>query len=345
MAHMEYPEVKKAHIVPRSYLLNFAVDKQLCLSIDGRCLEHPVSIDDAAVRRMFYRRYRKDGTPIDDVEWSLAKLEGVIAPILRDLHADWPPPLETVKAPLAEFFAFQFIRGPRWKRWYEQKADERIAKLRKNPEPVLNNGIWLPITQKQINEFEDHVLSETTRLTRMMLVSNLLVAVFGAMTWHLVEFEEPLLAISDHPVVSWSSSGTRRDPEPNDEDLGALNFLEVRVPISPSLALLMSWAPPPDAPEILLGTKEIAANLNAFTIANAERQWMSMPGTDVPIADGGLEPVVPLLVHGYSAAEAEASELRKRVSEAVQPKLGSELHEVVDEGGHMTVEIITAQEA
>jgi len=318
---MKYSEVKRAHIVPRCYLLNFAAAESLMLNVDGKEILNPTSVDDAAVRRTFYRRYRPDGTPIDDVEWSLSQLEDVVGPMLPHVRQAWPYAIEQ-KGKLAEFLAFQFVRGPRWKSWREEEARRRIEEQRRNPEPILRNGIWLPVTHKTINELEDHLLSETGWLVRMMSLANKLIDIFGSMRWHLIEFDRPLLAVSDHPIIGWHMKDDARSPEPNRPGDGALNFLEVRAPISPSLALLMTWQDLPDSKNPIVGTEAIAANINAFTIANAERQWMYQPGSTPPIARGHLPPVAPTLVAGYGVDEVEASEVRKTVSENIQPKLG-----------------------
>lgn len=312
---VEFTEVKNAHIVPRCYLKNFAVEDAVMLSVDGKPSIGPVSIDNAAIRQRFYRRFRPDGTPIYDIEWSLSELEGAIAPLLPHVKEGWPLPCIEIKAALAEFFAFQFVRGPRWKKWREELAQETADDFRRNPEPVLHNGIWIPATQRQINETEDKLLSETEWLTRMMLIANRLITAFGSMCWHLIEFDEPLLAISDHPVVAWPIDSPYRRPEETPAGLGVLNFLEVRVPISPTLGLLMTWQEPPDRARIIWGSEEIAANLNAFTIANADRQWMHRPGSQVPIADGYLDPVSKELIDGYGAAEAKGSKVREQVTE------------------------------
>jgi Protein of unknown function (DUF4238) len=331
---MKYPEVKRAHIVPRCYLLNFAVEESVVLNVDGKAIPKPTSIDDAAVRRTFYRRYRPDGTPIDDVEWSLSQLEGVIGSMLPAVREAWPYAMPE-KAKLAEFFAFQLVRGPRWKQWREEEARKRIEEQRRNPEPILHNGLWLPVTHKTINELEERLLSETEWLVRMMSIANKLVDVFGSMRWHLIEFDRPLLAISDHPVVGWHTKADLRHPEPNAAGVGALNFLEVRVPISPTLALLMTWQDLPDAEKPSLGSEAIAANINAFTVANAERQWMHQPGSTPPIARGYLPPAAPMLISGYGPSEVEASEVRRLVSKNIQPKLGENFGD--------TAEIVTAR--
>jgi len=319
---VKYSEVKRAHIVPRCYLLNFAVDEAVTLHVDGKVVPGPTSIDDAAVRRTFYRRYRPDGTPIDDVEWSLSRVEDEVGPMLPLIRESWPYTRIEDKGKLAEFFAFQLVRGPRWKQWREAETRRHIAEQRHNPEPVLHNGLWLPVTQKNLNEVEDHLLSETQWLTRMMSIANKLIDIFGSMRWHLIEFGEPLLAISDQPVVGWPLKESFRRPEPNQAGVGALNFLEIRVPVSPTLAILMTWQASEDAAEPIPGTAEVAANINAFTVGNADRQWMHKPGSVPPVATGYLDPISPMLVDGYAPANAEASKLREAVAENIQPRLG-----------------------
>jgi hypothetical protein len=125
---------------------------------------------------------------------------------------------------LAEFFAFQFVRGPRWKKWREGLAREAADNFRRNPEPVLHNGIWIPTTQRQVNETEDKLLSETEWLTKMMLIANRSITTFGSIRWYLIEFDEPLLAISDHPIVAWPIDQAYRRPEETPAGLGVRNF-------------------------------------------------------------------------------------------------------------------------
>jgi Protein of unknown function (DUF4238) len=338
---MEYTEVKNAHIVPRSYLKNFAVDEAIMLCVGDKPPVGPISIDNAAVRKRYYRRYRPDGTPIDDIESSLSQLEGALAPVIGDMRGKWPPSSAEEKGALAEFFAYQLVRGPRWKAWRESMARESIDDFRRNPEPVLHNGIWIPSTQQQINETEDQLLSETEWLTRMMVIANRLITVFGSMRWQLIEFDQPHLAISDHPVVAWPLNAEYRRPEPTPAGLGARNFLEVRAPISPTLALLMTWQDDlPDVADPIAGSEEVAANINAFTIANVDRQWMQMPGGDVPAATGFLDPIGVQLIAGYGRTEVEASETRQKVTELLQRKQGEDIHEAVDENGRMHAEIV-----
>jgi hypothetical protein len=46
----------------------------------------------------------------------------------------------------------------------------------------------------------------------------------------------------------------------------------------------MTWSDLPDDENVRLrGTRDHAANLNAFTVASADRQWVYRPGTSPPI--------------------------------------------------------------
>jgi len=87
----------------------------------------------------------------------------------------------------------------------------------------------------------------------------------------------------------------------------------------------MTWQDLPDATTVIPGTEEIAANLNAFTIANADRHWMHQPGSTPPVARGYLPPIAPTLIPSYGPAEVEASKVRQMVTENIQPKLGENL--------------------
>src|SRR5581483_10266857 len=82
-----------------------------------------------ATRRYEYRRVRRDGTPIDDMEWMLSQVEANAAAPLRALRESWPPTVEE-KFALAAFFAQQALRGPRWKAEYLDQHELQVAEYR-----------------------------------------------------------------------------------------------------------------------------------------------------------------------------------------------------------------------
>lgn len=50
------------------------------------------------------------------------------------------------------------------------------------------------------------------------------------------------------------------------------------LPLSPKHAVLMTWSDLPDDENVRLsGTQDHAANLDAFTVASADRQWVLSP--------------------------------------------------------------------
>jgi hypothetical protein len=71
--------------------------------------------------------------------------------------------------------------------------------------------------------------------------------VLGAMNWTLLKCPKPWLALSDHPVVVWPMSTSSRRPQSNEVGSAALmEALEIRVPVSPIHAVLMTWLYQPD---------------------------------------------------------------------------------------------------
>ena len=88
------------------------------------------------------------------------------------------------------------------------------------------------------------------------------------------------------------------------------------MPATPKLAILMTWLEASDAPEIRLrGTRQQAGSLNAFTIANADREWFHVPSTNPPIGSGSLLPLAPAFLKGYGVEAVEPSQRRFKVAE------------------------------
>jgi hypothetical protein len=321
---MNYPVVNKAHIVPRCYLRRFAINDRIAIHLTHSEERRTVSIDDAAVRRRFYRRTRPDGTPIDDVEHSLAQLEAAVAPILQNLEDRWPLG-RAEKVAVAEFFAFQAVRGPRWRAWHDQFTKKALDEKRRDPVHQLESGILVPLTQRHIDELQEAWLSPTERLRSMMGIASKLITIFASMRWDLLVLEDDELVLSDHPVVEWPMTVERRRPGTVPTGHGMLNVLEMRIPLSPRIALLLTWQEGTDGPIPLPVSPEVAANLNAFSVEQADKQWMHPPEAQPTIGSGLLGPVSPLVFRGYVAPVAMACPVRERVSEVVNSVLGQDL--------------------
>jgi hypothetical protein len=118
------------------------------------------------------------------------------------------------------------------------------------------------------------------------------------MRWQILRFSKPLLAYSDHPVVVWPMEIPRSRPFAR-QGLAPLSALEIRVPISPYAAILMTWVDLSDDSNVALGPLA-AGELNAFTIGQADRQWMHCPGSEPAVANGILYPVSRLVEPAYA---------------------------------------------
>jgi Protein of unknown function (DUF4238) len=159
----------------------------------------------------------------------------------------------------------------------------------------------------------------------MLALSRRGAQIMGSMHWTLLEFARPWLATSDHPVVLWPLSLSSRQPtkSANLFEGGLLNTLEARFPVSPNHALLMTWLDTADEDSpVIKCRKETAANLNAFTVAEAEHQWFHLPGTVAPRAAGQLLPIAPSVFTGYSAETALDSFRRSQTAPRIQSKIG-----------------------
>ncbi len=179
------------------------------------------------------------------------------------------------------------------------------------------------LTPPVVDEAEAVFTADSYRFMRMLAMGRTLTTTLSSMHWTLLEFAVPVVATSDHPVVMWAGSARSQVPQPVPMAIGVLVCLEVRLPLSPTRAVLMTWSDKPDDEGVRVrGSRNHAGRLNAFTIAAADRQWFYLPGTAPPRATGRLLPLSPELVSGYSAAAAERSARRAAVSQEVQGKLG-----------------------
>jgi hypothetical protein len=320
---MKYAPVKRPHVVPRSYLSNFAVEGVVTMWLVREPGARTVPVSKAGVLKGFYRRERPDGTPIYDVEWSLAQIERVAPPIMRGISDRWPLTLEE-KAILAEFIGVQMLRGSRWRNWHSAFTNDYIGDVALSGEFDGMQPEGMTVDQG-VAEARRLLTSNTAALVKMIELSRKFSQVLASMHWTLLEFARPLLVTSDHPVVTWPMAARSRRPSKSDRlfEGGILNTLEVRFPVSSRHAILMTWLDLPDAlAPIARPGREIAANLNAFTVCDAEHQWFHTPGPAPPKSDGQLLALAPRLHRGYCAGVAAVTFRRGETSRLIQAKIG-----------------------
>jgi Protein of unknown function (DUF4238) len=318
---VSYQRVRRSHIVSAGYLRNFAIGGQIQMQLSQSPGEAKlISVRDAAVRAGFYVRQRPDGARIDDVEASFQGIENATAPILRQIaHGSIS---QQDKQKLAELFALQYLRGPRWRCWYEELSRESVERVRLGASATP--GVDDAPTKKELERGLDAFLSPTYRLTRMIYHARKITMVLASMHWILLEFPSAVVAVSDDPVVFWPVQEAARRPQPG--NIAAMDAFEVRVPVSPQHAILMTWFPDRDGGEALRGRVDQAMNLNAFTVAQADRQWFWQPQTKrPPRAAGLLRPLAPELLPGYGGHSVVSSIRHRGMRDILERRAGEPL--------------------
>src|SRR5438477_10792711 len=121
----------------------------------------------------------------------------------------------------------------------------------------------------------------------MLILGPTFTTILASMHWTLVEFASSVIATSDHPVVLWPLSVRSRAPQPTRIGVGVLECSEIRLPLSSRHVVLMTWADKRDHDDVRVpGSRYHASNFNAFTIAQADRQWFHLPDMTPPIGSG-----------------------------------------------------------
>lgn len=318
---MSYPRVRRSHVVSACYLRNFAADGRIQMRLRASAEEAKlISVRDAAVRSGFYVRNRPDGSRIDDVEASFQGIENVAAPILRRI--DQHQLSQTDKQKLAELFALQYLRVPRWRRWYDELSRESVDRLRRRAGDALEGD--RPPTAEELERGLSAFLTPTYRLTRMIYHTKKITMVLASMHWSLIEFSSAMVVVSDDPVVFWPIQETVRRPQSG--NVAVMDAFEVRVPVSPRHAILMTWLPERDLGATIAGRVDQAMNINAFTVAQADTQWFYLPGTKPPARSAGvLRPLSLELFRGYGAQAVRSSIRHRGVREVLDQRAGEPL--------------------
>jgi hypothetical protein len=321
MKRDSYPRVKNAHIIPAVYQRNFADGQQVAVHFVDRDTCEIRNVKTAGTRRAYYRRTRPDGSEIDDIEASLSVLEGGMRPVFDEIRAGESLTLER-KSVLAQFFGMQMARGPAFFSDRTELMSDIVNQLSVTdiqPKALEAAGDDVFVVRQQVLETQ---LSTTTQFVTMLSVGVKLAAVLGSMRWHLLRFDGPVLAYSDHPVVVWPAD--ERLVEPFDRPrLGPLSAVEVRVPLAPDLAVLMTWSDIPDTPTPLTAAARFAGELNAFVVAQADLQWMHHPGAEPPVPPGFFGPMSRSFEVGYSALSLAKSQRRAFAAGFIERTRGS----------------------
>lgn len=331
----ECPKVDNGHIVPRTYQRAWeGENRQVAVHLAGSPGCELKSTKLAGARGPYYRRTRpRHGTQTDDIEASLAHVENKATPMLRQVIAG-ERLSEERKAALAQLFGVQVMRGPAFFAKHEEIQRSVLEEAKTSdlkPRHLAAVGGDVDLARRQIIEV---LLDPTNRFMTMLTFAAKVAGILSLMRWHVLRFNEPVLAYSDHPVVLWPMNVERTRPFRR-QILGPLTMLEIRVPIAPDTAILMNWIDRSDEVGILM-KRRAAVELNAFTVAQADTEWMHRPGSEPEIADDIFSPLSRFVDPSYdrraaarSARRAHAGKFNQR---AKKRRWVNELEVLVDIG-------------
>jgi hypothetical protein len=263
----------------------------------------------AGARPGFYRRSRPQGAEIDDFEATLGGVEDRATRPLREVIAGEALSFER-KGAIAQFLAVQLMRSPTFFRTHATSAEELVVELR----PQDFKRAYLKSVDGDVERARAGVRAtfqkKTDALTAMASFSAKVANILAHMRWHVLRFDRPLLAYSDQPVVVWpmNIALTKAFPTPRH---GPLSALEVRAPLAPDVAVLMNWIDLPDLGNVSMG-RYAAADLNAFTVGQADEEWMHAPGLGPEIPDDIFAPLSRFIDPDYDRAVALQSPRRLR---------------------------------
>lgn len=308
-----YTKVENAHIVPRMYQRAWATTGLVAVHEPGSSQCRKLTTKKAGTRPAYYRRERPySGEEIDDIEACLAVVESKAAVPLHELvKGDHLTPER--KGGVAQFLAVQMLRGPAFFEHREELLRPLLDDLSEKdvkPQALADAGGDL---EKVKSRLTAAYLAPTQRFETMLLTAPKIASVLALMRWELIEFQDPVLAYSDHPIVVWPMGIRKAEQAFGRQELGPLGALEVRAPLSPQLGLLMTWVDRSD--RRLPSPAGAAEEFNALTIAQADQEWMHQLGDEPPIATGPYWPLARITERGYNANSVERSQRRTKAQQ------------------------------
>jgi hypothetical protein len=301
---------KKIHIVTQAYLRAWTNDAGHLTAVDrwgNRVTRAPAAVG--------YRQHwwsKTHPTLNKTCEDICRPLENTIPRILRSLPASWPLD-KRQRSLLGQFLALHIIRTPAWRDWYHSVIDQTL--------PRVTNGLTPQATEEVIAVAH----SDTERARQGFNHIALLATILSSMHWTLLQFDEPVLATSDHPVcpapLLRPGETVRAAGMPRG---GWIETMEVWFPLSPYFALIACWAARPEPTIAIKGTWQHAVTINAVARDQADDHYMHHPER-LPAMPSILSndrtykchSIVNTLYPEYDTHAAESSILRSEVRRAV----------------------------
>jgi hypothetical protein len=300
---------RKIHIASRTYQRNWAVAEKVFCTRVGEAGGELRPIEQVGYRA---RWWGQDPELAAAMEAQLGFVEDGATAFLRDPAGQWPT-AGSLRGSVATFIAVHVVRSPGFRAWYRGQTLERVA-------TAIDAA---PSTERLQMRVAQEMDTDRERAITVLQHVTYLASLLASMHWSLVKFDGRVLALSDQPVcVVPAKINTGSAPLQVVPDTGFVDILEVRVPVAPERALIMTWRDTPEASTECTGTFEQACNLNASTVAQADRHWFRHPDgiaprLRAPTLEAISEPISPQILPGYNVAAARRSRRRLEAMQLV----------------------------
>jgi uncharacterized protein DUF4238 len=292
---------RRQHVLPQFYMRAFANDRAQInvfprMGASGPTQPHTTGISNVLVERDFYTITGEEGEDSFILEEAFSQLEGAAAGALRVMLDEGLALSDDQRSAWSEFMAAQVTRGRHFREvtsgWVDkamkgvlqviasQAPDEYIermsAEIAEQGDPLMATLKPERIRQALSRQRYSVVPSKEHLIELSFAAHEKLTDMFFILAWKLLRFPEPCLITSDHPVSYWHEPG----PQDGLRGIGPLTAREIRIPLSPSVALLLTWPPAIDEVDDVEheGDELIARCLNRdLLVWPASEQWLTSP--------------------------------------------------------------------
>ncbi|MCZ4494227.1 MAG: hypothetical protein JWP53_3158 [Conexibacter sp.] len=293
-------EPRRHHLLPQFYMRSFTDPKERLnviprLGAPGPTAPYVTKIVNVLVERDYYTLVDDTGEEHFIVEKTYAEIEGRAADALRVLLDEGVAAVTVEeRAAWAEFMAVQVSRGRHFREMTKDWSDRLMKATLGVAAANAPDSYFEAMSAEAVG---DEPLPEMTKERRQQLIDGegfdvvptqehmiemslvaveQLTSIFFQMSWKLLRFPDRWLITSDHPVAYW------REPSPMNSfyGIGPITAREVRIPLSPNTALVLTHPHRIDEPEdeeIDMG-RDVARCLNRdLLLWPASGQWLTSP--------------------------------------------------------------------
>jgi hypothetical protein len=298
---------RKNHVASSCYLAGWAGGDGYLRAIEPPVIDsNPAKPETVAYRRYFWGRHARVRATVEE---ALGRVESDFAKALRALPESWP-----AERGSRNWFAFAYLVAIHILRTPSAQSRMLALSTAALGPRLARFPHWTPDQQ---HDFVRHVTGDSWRADLFGSQLTQLASLIASMHWTLLEFDERLLATSDQPVtvVPLLSAGSAAPLEPVPRT-GLAECEEIRMPLDPRRALLLTWRNLPDDAPTIRVRDDIAVQLNRAVIGQADQQWFHHPDRrpttlDATFAaDGVCRAIGRMLLPGYGYDEAIGSQRR-----------------------------------